>query len=114
MGLYKEAQNTYQLPETVKGATLESINFEVLVNTIAPLATLSSVTCLLAKDGATTLTLPITITNATLWYFSMDLVAGASMDIEEGLHVGDVETTDSNGVVKKYVKLELQILPSPQ
>ena len=114
MSLYKEAQNTYQLPDTVKGTTLETLSFEVLVNTIAPLTTLSTVTCLLAKDGATTLTLPITITNSTSWYFTIDEVVGSNMDLEEGLHIGDIETTDSAGIVKKYVKLELQILPSPQ
>ena len=114
MSLYKEAQNTFKFPDTVQGSTLESVSFEVLVNDIAPLSSLSTATCVLAKDGATTLTIPITITSSANWQFNTNVVSAASMTLEEGLHVGDIETTDALGVVKKYARIELNILPSPQ
>jgi len=114
MSQLKEAQNTYRLPDTVKGTTLKAENFEVLINDVAPTPDLSSVTCVLAKDGVATLTPTITITSAANWQFTVGPVAAASMGLEEGLHVGDIKTTDATGIVQKYCRLELQILPSPQ
>jgi len=114
MSLYKEAQNTFKLPDTVQGTTLDAVSFEVLINDVAPSSSLADVDCVLAKDGATTLTITTTITNAASWYFTLNSVAGASMNLEEGLHVGDIETTDAAGNIRKYVRIELEILPSPQ
>ena len=114
MSQLSEAQAVYKFPDTVKGTTLKAESFEVLINDAAPGVSLSSVTCIFAKDGATTLTPTTAITSAANWQFTVGPVAAGSMTLEEGLHVGDIKTTDATGIVRKYCRVELNILPSPQ
>ena len=55
----------------------------------------------------------VSITNAATWQFTVGPVAAATMNIAEGIHTGDIETTDSAGNVKKWVATSIKILPSP-
>jgi hypothetical protein len=101
-------------PDQVKGTTLKARTFQVTVNGAAPANSLSAVSMVLAKDGANTITPTCTITSAANWQFTVGPVAAATMAVEEGIHEGDIKTTDSAGVVEKYVRVTMKILPSPQ
>lgn len=114
MSQFQDAQNTYRFPDTVRGTTLKAQAFEITVNDAPPASNLASVTCVFAKDGATTLTLTCSITSAANWQFTTAQTSAATMLIEEGTHVGDIKTTDAAGVVRKYCRTEIKILPSPQ
>lgn len=114
MSQFEESQNTYAFPDTVSGTTLYSQGFEVLVNDAAPASALTAVSCVFAKDGATTLTVPVTIDSAANWQFTTNTVSGATMNLAEGLHVGDIKTTAADGTIRKYAKVTINILPSPR
>ena len=114
MSQFQEAQNTYRFPDTVQGTTLGVQAFEVLANNAAPDLPLASVVCVFAKDGTVTLTPDVVITDAANWHFTVGPVADTIMELAEGLHVGDIKTTDAGGTVKKYCRVEINILPSPQ
>ena len=107
-------QGVFIWPDHVTGTTLKARPFQVQINDANPAATLSAVSVVFAKDGATTLTPTVTINNATTWTFTVGPVAAATMAIAEGVHEYDIETTDSAGVVRKYVRGTITILPSPQ
>jgi len=109
-----EAQGLKKWPDTVSGTTLGAMSFQVIVNESAPTNSLASASAVFAKDGAITLTPTVTITSAANWQFTVGPVAASSMDLEEGIHVGDLLTVDSAGIEKKYVKTEIKILPSPR
>ena len=114
MSEYQEAQNTYVFPDRVKGTTLPVQSFEVTINGVAPAHSLSTVVCVFAKDGIVTLTPTVAITDSSNWQFTVGPVAASGMDLAEGLHVGDIETTADDGTVSKYCRVEINILPSPQ
>jgi len=109
-----ETQNVYNFPPQVSGTTLAAIQFQVLSPTVPPTDDLSSVSCVFKKDGAVTLTAATTINNANNWIFTVGPVAAAGMTLEEGIHEYDIKTTDAAGKVRKYVRGEIQILPSQQ
>jgi hypothetical protein len=111
MAEFEEAQKLYVFPTLVTGTTLLSQAFVVEINDAAPTATLASVSCVFSKDGAITLTVTCTVTSAALWNFTVGPVAASSMALAPGLHEGYIETTDSAGTVRKYVKTQLNILP---
>lgn len=114
MSQYKDAQDTYQFPDTVKGTSVGAQVFEVLVNNAAPTSNLQTVVCKFAKDGVVTLTPDVTINDAATWNFTVGPMDGMDTAIAEGLHVGDIKLTAADGKVNKWIKVELNILPSPQ
>lgn len=114
MSQFQEAQNTFRFPDIVAGTTLEAQAFEVLINDAAPSVQLDTVTCVFAKDGVATITPTVTITSAANWQFTVDTVDPADTAVVAGLHTGDIKTTDVDGNVAKYIKVEINVLPSPQ
>jgi hypothetical protein len=114
MSQFQESQNTYEFPDTVKGTTLKAQAFEVLINGAAPTSNLTAVACVFAKDGAVTLTPTTAITSAANWQFTIGPVAGGTMALDEGIHVGDIKTTAADGTIEKYCRVVIKILPSPQ
>lgn len=109
-----ETQSIYNFPPQVSGTTLSAVQFQILNPTSPPTSDLSSVSCVFKKDGAVTLTASTTINSANDWVFTVGPVAAASMGIAEGVHQFDIKTTDAAGKVRKYVRGEIQILPSQQ
>jgi len=109
-----ETQSVYNFPPQVAGTTLAAIQFQVLTPTDPPTSDLSAVSCVFKKDGAVTLTASTTINSANNWVFTVGPVAAASMALEEGIHKFDIKTTDAAGKVRKYVRGEIQILPTQQ
>ena len=107
-------QGVFIFPDQVTGTTLLARQFTIAVS--GQTTTLSAVSIKFSKDGAVTLTPTTTITTATAgaWAFTMNLVAAASMGLAEGVHTFDIKTTDSAGVVAKYLRGTINILPSPQ
>lgn len=107
-------QGVFTWPDQVAGTTLKARSFQVEINGAAPSSTLSAVSVKFAKDGAVTLTPTTSITSAALWQFTVGPVAASGMGLAEGIHDFDIKTTDASGVVSKYVRGTINILPSPQ
>jgi hypothetical protein len=106
-----EPQGTFNFPDQVKGATLPARSF-LFYDGQTPPANLTTVVLKFYKDGAVTLTPSMTITSASTWAFNMNLVAGASMALEEGIHDFDIKTTDAAGTIEFFVRGTINILPS--
>ena len=114
MSQLEQSQNEYIWPDTVKGTAMKAVRFVVEKNGTTPSTTLTAVSVKFAKDGAVTISPTVTINDAATWDFTVNTVAASSMGIAEGIHVGDIKTTDSAGDVEKYVRAQITILPSPQ
>ncbi len=106
-----EPQGIFNFPDQVKGATLPARSF-LFYSGQTPPANLSTVALKFYKDGAVTLTPSMTITNSATWEFNMNTVAGASMNLEEGIHDFDIKTTDAAGTIEFFIRGTINILPS--
>jgi len=112
--MIEKSQGTFNWPDLVAGTTMKARTFQVTVNGAAPANSLSAVSVKFAKDGAVTLTPTVTITNAATWVFTVGPTAASSTALESGIHEFDIKTTDSAGVVEKYVAGTITVKPSPQ
>ena len=109
-----EPQGIFNFPAQPSGTTFKARSFIVTVNGSAPATTLTAVSIVFKKDGATTLTPSTTIVNAATWEFTVNTVAASSMGLAVGDHQYDIKTTDSAGTIEKYVSGVLPILPTQQ
>jgi len=100
----------FDWPETRRGTTVDARLFEVTVNGAAPSVNLAICTAIFKKDGAVTITAPVTITSESLWHITVGPIpANTTKDLVAGNHEWALHTIDTNGRAKDYVYGKLPI-----
>lgn len=107
----KAAQGIYNWQDTIVGTTVPAQAFQVTENGGTPAASLVSATAIFSKDGATTITATVTITDATLWKMTVAKITKAqTIAAGIGIHQFELHTVDSNGVDDAYLAGTLPII----